>query len=329
MISTAHKHLEAFADSIFWLPDKLRMVDLKSLKKSVEYRSADEVSKPLDRVGAHEFIRKVIAEDNPRLVARFGSTELRVALRSLGRSTRSRSQKLYALMARLEWPYWALWEHKKIRVQSGFYPINQESTERFVGLSLQSAGKLDLLGSWVAGENQLLDYCPGAAITPLSNLSPFGDKPRWTDALRGKKVLVIHPFVDSIEKQFDRRALLFEDSDFLPNFELRTLRAVQSLGTPPSQFPTWFDGLEFMLRQALKIEFDIALIGAGAYGLPLGAMLKKHGKSSLVLGGLVQLLFGIKGRRWDQSGLYNQHWVRPMSHERPDGFRGADNGAYW
>lgn len=46
--------------------------------------------------------------------------------------------------------------------------------------------------------------------------------------IKREKVLVVHPFVDTIESQYARRELLFEDTNILPSFELKTLRAVQS-----------------------------------------------------------------------------------------------------
>lgn len=48
----------------------------------------------------------------------------------------------------------------------------------------------------------------------------------WTTALKGKKVLVIHPFVDTIKKQYEKRDKLFETSK-LPTFEsLECVRAI-------------------------------------------------------------------------------------------------------
>ena len=46
--------------------------------------------------------------------------------------------------------------------------------------------------------------------------------------------------------------------------------------------------------------FDVAIIGCGAYGMPLAAMLKQAGKQAIHLGGATQLLFGIKGKRWEE-----------------------------
>ena len=45
----------------------------------------------------------------------------------------------------------------------------------------------------------------------------------------------------------------------------------------------------------MKFDFDVALIGCGAYGFPLAAKLKTAGKQAIHLGGVLQALFGIKG----------------------------------
>jgi len=53
---------------------------------------------------------------------------------------------------------------------------------------------------------------------------------------------------------------------------LLTLKAVQTIAnTKDDRFDTWFDALDYMYNEALKLDFDVALIGCGAYGYPLAA----------------------------------------------------------
>ena len=46
-----------------------------------------------------------------------------------------------------------------------------------------------------------------------------------------------------------------------------------------------------------------------------------------------QLLFGIKGKRWDDhpiiSKLYNSAWVRPAESETPPSKSVVEGGSYW
>jgi hypothetical protein len=61
----------------------------------------------------------------------------------------------------------------------------------------------------------------------------------------------------------------------------------------------------------------------------LAAHAKKIGKKAIHLGGTLQLLFGIRGGRFDQAGIYGEKWIRPLPEERPKNFQSMENGAYW
>ena len=53
----------------------------------------------------------------------------------------------------------------------------------------------------------------------------------WSAALAGKRVLVVHPFKTTIERQYARREQLFPGTDILPQFaDLRIVQAVQGPG---------------------------------------------------------------------------------------------------
>ena len=90
-----------------------------------------------------------------------------------------------------------------------------------------------------------------------------------------------------------------------------------------------------MCEEISKRDFDVALIGCGCYGLPLAAHVKSLGKSAVHMGGALQLLFGIRGKRWDaagdwvEQGLFNEHWVRPSDEETPQKSSGVEGGCYW
>lgn len=114
---------------------------------------------------------------------------------------------------------------------------------------------------------------------------------------------------------------------------LITFKPVQGIGDSKYdlKYKTWFEALEDMKSQISGIDFDIALIGAGAYGMFLGAHCKALGKQAVHMGGALQLLFGIKGKRWDPCGFYNEHWIRPATGETPKGVEKFEHGtfAYW
>ena len=97
----------------------------------------------------------------------------------------------------------------------------------------------------------------------------------------------------------------------------------------PPTHRDWFHSLDEMKSQMESADFDIALVGAGAWSLPLVAYAKKIGKKGIHLGGLLQLLFGIKGGRYDHEEIYNTAWIRPLSSEVPLNFKKLEQGAYW
>jgi hypothetical protein len=196
--------------------------------------------------------------------------------------------------------------------------------EEFYELMLKDVKEIDILGVWLREEifDSLLR---NKQKVNLPKLEPYYDANPWTEALSGKKVLVIHPFAQTIEDQYKKRHLLFNDQRILPQFQLKTLKAVQTIANSNADFENWFDAINNMKKQISECDFEIAIIGCGAYGLPLAAHVKRLGKKAFHLGGATQILFGIKGKRWETipevSKLMNDYWVRPNQTRRPKGMK--------
>lgn len=225
--------------------------------------------------------------------------------------------------------------------QAGFFPNDVNLMPRYAALIEETSREIDFLATYATRlENYMVSSFMGPDLCVSDNraLEPFyfqHNEP-WSKALEGKRVLVIHPFEDSIRKQYAIREKLFDDPDVLPEFELHTLKAVQTIvGTKDDRFETWFDALEYMYNEAMKIPFDIALLGCGAYGQPLACMLKKAGKQAVHIGGATQIMFGIIGKRWELnskevSAMFNEHWIRPSAEETPQNKAANEvGGAYW
>ena len=93
------------------------------------------------------------------------------------------------------------------------------------------------------------------------------------------------------------------------------------------------DNMELMKRYPDKY-FDIAIIGCGAYGFPLASFIKNLGKQAIHLGGVTQLLFGIKGKRWEEWKHYTElrknngeNWI--FANEIPEDYKKIEGGCYW
>lgn len=152
--------------------------------------------------------------------------------------------------------------------------------------------------------------------------------------MEGKKVVVIHPFVETIASQYEKRQLLFKDETVLPHFaSLHFIKAVQSIGGNQTNYSDWFKALEYMENELDKLDYDIVLIGCGAYGFNLAAYAKRQGKIAIHLAGWTQMLFGIYGNRWKDDPRYspfiNEYWVRPSLGETPKNATKIENACYW
>ena len=272
----------------------------------------------------NEIIYDTIKYGNPFMAGRFGAVELS-AIKTFDFEVRSR------YLCNLD----------QMRLNAGFFPAEIALQKRFLSLMLKCIPEVDVLGVWgqpfedyylhTYGGNQL-------QITHLFNLEPWTcpEKP-WSAALRGKSVLVIHPFADTVQKQYARRKELFPGTEILPEFDLKVFKAVQTIaGEEDDRFADWFEALEWMYQEVLKIEFDVAIIGCGAYGFPLAVKLKQAGKQAVHLGGATQLLFGIKGKRWEENPafeyvrkFFNESWVYPSEAEKPQKASVVEGGCYW
>lgn len=220
---------------------------------------------------------------------------------------------------------------------AGVFPPEPKTAEAFAKIYAEANKQADVLTYWgfIMCEKYLMDkYAPEAEIIPPRPLEPFGFACPWIKALEGKKVLVVHPFAETIEKQYEKREFIHKNPDILPRFELKTFKAVQTSAGGECEFENWVQALEYMKSEIDKIDFDIALLGCGGYAVPLAAYIKEKGKKSVITGGFTQILFGIKGKRWERTrpdivAMYNEHWVRPDMKEKPKKSDTVEENAYW
>ena len=284
---------------------------------------------------ASDFIKEMLTSNNPCMICRLGSTELKAILNYFDIICNgSYFSKSIKYIRNETGPFW--WEDKikfLMHNNAGFFPPRAEYLERFANMMLRDIRNVDVLGSWLDDEVRLGKFLLNASIIGLKDLEPYYHSNPWSEVLDSKRVLVIHPYEESIKKQYKKHSVLFKDPRVLPKFELKTLKAVQSIAANNTDFSNWFDALSYMKKRVSCIDFDIAIIGAGAYGLPLASFVKSIGKKAIHLGGATQILFGIKGKRWDElpffRQLYNENWVKPLPAETPHNFQIVESGCYW
>lgn len=292
---------------------------------------------------ASELIYNLLASGKPCMIARYGSTEMFAITNYLGVTAKHHSAWKYIQGKQFAW-----WWENNVKDQmtrwSGFFPSTEENLMKFGEMMVEDSKQVDILGSWLSDEKYLNEQLKSTTKVHLMQLEPFwGTKP-WSRALKGKKVLVVHPFAETIKTQYNKRHDLFLKDDTLPDFAFfEVVRAVQSIGGE-SSYKDWFEALDFMKSEIEKHDFDVCLIGCGAYGFPLAAHVKRMGKQAIHLGGALQLLFGIRGNRWEDPnygvkewgipsgtycGLLNGYWVRPSKEEKPKSAGQVEGSCYW
>ena len=71
-----------------------------------------------------------------------------------------------------------------------------------------------------------------------------------------RKVLVIHPFTESIAMQYEKRQYIHSNKNVLPEFRsLHLIKAVQSIAGNECGFSNWFEALETMKQKMGKRRF--------------------------------------------------------------------------
>ena len=301
---------------------------------SMYQRLIDTKPEVISRLDTNNIIFNLIKSDKPFMVGRFGWTEIDTLIHYDNFLKMNSFEKLHEWSLTQRYPFSKNCILNDIHRQSGFYPVTKKNISLFREEMISSMKRVDLLASWVKGECRYQRYMKETKVCELDFIEPYLSVNPWSEALEGLRVLLIHPFKDSIYDQYTQnRSNIFKDKKVLPKFELKIIKAPQTLPGNNYRFSNWFETLDALTEETYQIDFDIALIGCGAYGFPLASRIKKFGKKSIHLGGATQLMFGIKGKRWDQEpvfmNLYNKFWKYPSIEEKPIGYLGLDRGSYF
>ncbi len=189
--------------------------------------------------------------------------------------------------------------------------------------------------------------CPGAipeiyapALEPHYFLER-GYEHTWPAALRGKRILIVSPFVDSIRAQVDSGNLqkIFKCPQYFEECSFVFVKAPLTLAGNHQGRPWthWFDKLKADVEAAGN--FDVALLSCGGYAAPLGGHIyNKLGRSVIYIGGALQVMFGVMGGRWKSFPLFQQlqsdpevaaAWITPAAEERPANLKAVEGGCYW
>lgn len=194
---------------------RVKIAKIIGQEKYAEFKHRYAGRKILKTDEINQYIYNSLISGEPFMACRFGSTELST-LSSFYFNRTEEYQKAI----------------NHVHFYSGFFPNDVNLGSKFTDIMLEACRTTDFLAIWFFPyEDYYVKHIlrKNAQIGYLMNMEPWKTTNPWTKALKGKKVLIIHPFEDSIKKQYKKRKLLFNNEDLLPEFELKTLKAVQTL----------------------------------------------------------------------------------------------------
>ena len=232
-------------------------------------------------------------------------------------------------------------------INTGIYIDKDEDAETFCKKYIEAISNADVLAKmhfdWIyEPQNYFLEKYKLKNIHSRI-LEPFycsleGIKP-WSHYLVDKTVLIINPFTITMKKQIKKGFKIFKDAEkhiFLSGQKIKFYKSFNTIANNRIH-KNWIETYNIMCNDISKIDFDIALLGCGGYGLPLCNFIKINlQKSAIYVGGGLQLLFGIMGKRWENISMWKQiikenntKFVRPSKDEKIKNQQLIENECYW
>jgi len=230
-----------------------------------------------------------------------------------------------------------------IAVHRHFYEWQQQSIEATKSADVLATGWYEPLRE--AEEAALERWQVRAARISLRAIEPYYVEPeeQWTRLLAGHSVAVVTSFTKTAKEQVKKgskaiwgsRGVLPENVDWhwVQTGYPRSIAKGSHDVEWPSHIHSWSQAAEYVVGEVMKSGARFALIGCGGLGMPIAKMLKQRGVITIVMGGAIQVLFGIKGRRWANhpviSTFWNDAWVWPSKEEIPGAAATIEGGCYW
>jgi hypothetical protein len=157
----------------------------------------------------------------------------------------------------------------------------------------------------------------------------------WTHSLKGKRILIISSFIDTINKQLSYGDKIY-GIDLFPECTFIYIRPPQTNCGNNNQH-SWLINFKLLCDSIFEVadKFDVALCSCGGYGIPLLNYINNMNKSAIYVGGVLQMYFGIIGSRWEKERVdilkiyKNDYWRRPLQSEIPQNKEKVEGGCYW
>ncbi len=231
-------------------------------------------------------------------------------------------------------------------LQGGLFPWDVPSLREYMARYNDALASIDYVGMFLdetPSEIAAARAVPGAVMY-YTDQEPDRSIPArpelcYLPALEGLRVLIVSPFAELLARRANAET-----------FEAVWRKTGKRWFNPASvdalEFPYGFEPatqqkygspnrlLDEILGRIDERAFDVALIGAAGYAIPIAAHIRQKGRIAIDLGGHIQVLFGVLGNRWRSSpewmeAYVNEAWIDMPAQYQPTVADVCDRHAYW
>lgn len=304
----------------------------------------------------YNMIKLSILQNRPIFIGKIGAIELQIIYQTI------------LISRKLLNGYNPIIRYEAINT-AGMHPPNDDTFALYTQLFLEAIKSINVLASWndnliqveeliwnqfinqQTQHTNIIKLPEIKGIVDLMSLETFYTKSDywWQNLYKNKTILIITPFVKSIQHQLEYPQRDKVWTGKWNNFWDKSITFKYIKFPHPYATLSETDKAEYpqsipdvLNKYQMEIDnigdFDIALIGAGCFSIPICNYIKvEKNKSAFHLGGGLQMMFGVYGNRWFQNGnpndffkeYINEHWIRPSGDEVPQGYKQQENGAYF
>ncbi len=291
-------------------------------------------------VSRADFISRVrthISDGKPYATGKLGISEMRVLQYPLVLRDEKDPRKLAAYLANVR--FHAL-------KQSGVFPDSAEFLKTYSDFYLDHLRNLDCIG--FVNQPMTAELCAqhrlSSDVVYFEDQEPDRKIPAdesncYLPAMEGKRVLLISPFAQLLCKNATKERFeavwkktgkaWFNPEEIIPlEFPYGFAKATQE------RYSDVISLYNEICQKITDIKFDAALVSAAGLNIPIVSHIKRIGKVGIALGGHLQVVFGVLGKRWKERPEWMENYVTdswlPMAEEyKPEVSDVADQGAYW
>ena len=231
---------------------------------------------------------------------------------------------------------------------SGIFPADPNFYATFVEFYVATLRQLDYVGLFLepaAMEAELIRFHGlRNQLTYFQDQEPDRSSPSnaancYLPYFAGKRILLVCPFANLLRQRATQ--VIFQGvwsktgkKWFYPAHVDALEFPYGFAATTQARYTTALALLDHITGEIARREFDVALIAAGGLAIPLAAFVKRMGKIGVSLGGHLQVLFGVLGKRWREMPGWRETYVNEWWIDMPDVYKPVepnvgDLGSYW